>query len=90
MLGQGIVYVGHLICVLCWGILLTLGVNKSRDEGSILDRKIMSIGNSQKRIQIQASLLIHLVTLNKATQDLPGGPVVKTPHSHCRGQRLNP
>ena len=59
MLGWGIVYVGHLICVLCWGILLTPGVNNNRDEGSVLDRKIVSIGDSQKRIQVLSSLLIH-------------------------------
>ena len=23
-------------------------------------------------------------------RDLPGGPVVKTPHFHCRGHRFNP
>ena len=59
MLGRSIVYVRHLICVLCWGILLTPGINNNRDKGSILDRKIVSSGDSQKRIQVLASLLIH-------------------------------
>ena len=26
----------------------------------------------------------------KDTRDIPGGPVANTPHSQCRGPRLNP
>jgi len=27
---------------------------------------------------------------NPSPKDFPGGPLVKTPHFHCRGRRFNP
>ena len=32
----------------------------------------------------------HLYPFKNKTGDFPGGPVVKTPHFHCRGCRFDP
>ena len=45
-------------------------------------------------IMIQAKMAemknINVSLINTWTLNFPGGPVVKTPHFHCRGHRFNP
>ena len=60
---------------------------------------IRTMRGPKETINSSSSAGYNFVTLNEfqplyikahTRRDLPGAPVVKTPHSHCRGQGFNP